>query len=141
MWQWDSLIPNLWEPLGAPFRAWLEQHWLLSWLISHPLWLLAAALLILFLLAGLLRAVASLTEQFWLTLIRLPVLLVQGIWQGTLLLWRPFSSKTERSQPSRLAEVLDRLETLRQEEDELMQEMKSLISALPPGQNKPGQNQ
>jgi hypothetical protein len=121
-------VEIFWKSLSAPFQAWLEQHPILSWLASHPLWLLAIILLTLFLLSGLLRAVASLTEQFWLLLLRLPILMVQWVWQGSLLLLRPIRPKAEPSAPNRLAELLERLETLRQEEEDLMQEIKSLLS-------------
>ena len=85
----------------------------------------------LLLLAGLLRAVAGLTEQLWLALLRLPIWLVQWIWQAVFLLLRPVLPKTEQPSPipNRLSELLVRLESLRQEEQELMQEIKSLLSA------------
>lgn len=126
------MIESLQDALTTPVQAWLKQHWLLDWLISHPLWLLASVMLALFLFSGLLRAMAGLTERFWLALLRLPVLLGRWVWLGSSLLFRPLFfplSKAEQPVPSRLAEVLARLEALRQEEHELIQEMKSLLSS------------
>ena len=133
-WSGQSLVNSLWEALSAPFRAWLAQHPLMFWLASHPVWLIAVSLVMLLLLAGLLRAMAGLTEQLWLALLRLPIWLVQWIWRAVFLLLRPVLSKAEppsSSAPtaSRLSELLARLERLRQEEQELMQEIKSLLSA------------
>jgi hypothetical protein len=147
MMQWNlsqRAVTGLWETVISPIQDWLAQYPILVWLVSHPIWLLGVILLSLFLLAGLLRAVASLTEQLWLSLLRLPLTLVQLIWRGTMLLWRPLFTKSAMVQTiapgsispesispnsSRLTEVLDRLEALRQEEQELMQEMKALLKA------------
>lgn len=140
MWQWgfgQGAVNSFWESLTAPVQDWLSQHPLLLWLAAHPLWLLGTVLLLLFLLSGLLRAVASLTEKLWLGLLRLPILLMQWAWRGSLFLLRRPAAKsgllgsTELTNPSsdRLTEVLERLETLRQEQDELMQEVKLLLAA------------
>jgi hypothetical protein len=144
MFQWglnQGFVDQLLDSLMAPLQNWLSQYPPLLWLTTHPLWLLGAILLTLFLLSGLLRAVASLTEQLWLALLRLPITLVQWVWQGSLfLLKRPFASKaltqskiqsnvagsSALSSPDRLTDVLNRLETLRQEQDELLKEVKVL---------------
>lgn len=138
MFQWNfnqSLMSGFWESITAPFQEWLSQYPVLVWLVGHPLWLLGAIVLVIFLLAGLLRAVASLTEKLWLALLRFPILLVQWLWQGSLfLLRRPFAPKPAIAQPrllsspDRLTELLDRLESLRKEQDELMQEVKTILA-------------
>jgi len=134
-WSSQNLVNSLWDALSTPFQAWLAQHPLMFWLVSHPAWLIGVSLLILLLLSGLLRAIAGLTEQLWLALLRLPIWLAQWIWQwisqAAFLLLRPVLPKTEQPSPipSRLSELLIRLESLRQEEQELMQEMQSLLSA------------
>ena len=115
-WSGQSLVNSLWDALSAPFQAWLAQHPLLFWLASHPVWLIAVSLVMLLLLAGLLRAVAGLTEQLWLALLRLPIWLMQWIWQAVFLLLRPVLSKAEppsSSAPtaSRLSELLGRTHT------------------------------
>lgn len=133
-------VTSLWDTAIQPIQDWLARYPVMVWLLEHPFWLLSTLLFCLFLLAGLLRAVARLTEQLWLALLRLPLTLVQWIWRGTLLLWRPVTAKsviakaslTESAclnSSSRLTEVLERLEVLRQEEQELMQEMKTLLRA------------
>lgn len=136
----NNIFTGFLDSLIAPVQDWLNQYPLLLWLTTHPWWLLATVLLILFLLSGLLRAIAGLTEKLWLALLGLPVTLVRWIWQSTFfLLSRPFASKPAIAQSNlvnppifnsqdRLAEVLDRLESLRQEQDELLKEVKTLLS-------------
>jgi hypothetical protein len=130
----SDFVTRFLDALLAPIQDWLAQHPVFLWLATHPWWLLITILVILFLLSGLLRAVAGLTEKLWLGLLRLPILLVQWVWRGSLfLLRRPFAPKPLALQasvtpPDRLTEVLDRLEALRQEQDELLKEVKSLLA-------------
>lgn len=134
----DSLFTSFWDSLTAPVQNWLGQYPVFLWLWTHPLWLVLLVLLVLFLLSGLLRAVAGLTEKLWLALLSLPVTLVRWVWRGSLfLLSRPFASKpvmqssllhSSVDSADRLTEVLDRLEALRQEQDELLREVKLLAA-------------
>jgi hypothetical protein len=141
MFQWDfqdSIVNGLLDSLLTPVQDWLSQYPLFLWLATHPLWLLAVILLVLFLLSGLLRVIAGLTEKLWLALLMFPVTLVRWLWQGmTFLISRPFASKSVTQSgfvnpptldtPDRLTEALNRLETLRQEQDELLKEVKVLL--------------
>jgi hypothetical protein len=140
-----SIVNSVLSAFLLPVQDWLSQHPRISWLLANPGWLLAALIVMLFLLSGLLRVVASLTEKLWLELLKLPIRVVYWLWQGSLLLLRrpaptqsnlPSSSLIRSSDhpPDRLTEVLDRLEALRREQDELMQEMKSLLDD---GKQKP----
>lgn len=150
MFQWgfdqgivDGFWDGFWNSLTAPLQTWLSQYPGAAWLLANPGWLIVAVVVALFLLSGLLRAVAGLTEQLWLGLLRLPFQLVRWVWQGSLfLLRRPFAKPPQAVQSSlmvqpdspteprseRLTEVLERLESLRREQDELMQEMKLLLT-------------
>ncbi len=127
-WSGQSLLDSLWKSLAALLQDWIAQHPLAAWLLAHPLWLLAAVLLALFLFAGLLRAVAGLTERFWLLLLKLPILLAEGIWWMSWRLLRPFLPASKPPPANRLSEVLARLEALHQEEYELRQELQALLS-------------
>lgn len=139
-WGLDRGFSSLFDSLMAPVQDWLSRHPILLWLVIHPWWLLVAILVALFLLSGLLRAVAGLTEKLWLALLRLPILLGQWVWRGTLfLLRRPFTKPVVLpvnpvNPPDRLTEVLDRLEVLRQEQDALLKEVKSLLTDGKPEQ-------
>ncbi len=134
-----SIINGVVDALLSPVQDWLSQHPRIVWLLVNPGWLLVALVIALFLLSGLLRAMSSLTEKLWLGLLKLPIRLVQWIWQGSLFLLRRSAAETQSNlaqsslirpsepSPDRLTEVLDRLEMLRREQDELIQEMKSLL--------------
>lgn len=140
----DEFWGGFWDSLTAPVQDWLSQYPWIGWLLANPGWLLVAVVFTLFLLSGLLRAVASLTEKLWLGLLRLPILLIQWVWQSSVgLMRRPLKPQIVSSSlvnlpdrlteatpdhPDRLTEVLNRLETLRREQDELMQEVKLLLS-------------
>ncbi|MBD0267328.1 hypothetical protein [Pseudanabaena sp. FACHB-2040] len=102
--------------------------------MDHSLWVVAIAILALLLLAGLWSAVARLTENFWLSLVRLPFRV--GLW-GFLalsrLLRRPTQSAlvkpSEHSpEPDRPAEIVQRLEVLQQEQEALVRELRSLLA-------------
>ncbi|MBF2000430.1 MAG: hypothetical protein IGS38_06885 [Synechococcales cyanobacterium M58_A2018_015] len=151
----QSMLDRFWESLTAPIWDWLNQYPVLYWLMLHPIWLLVTLVTLLFLLSGLLGAIARLTERLWLAILRSPITLMQWIWRGSLfLLSRLFAAKstavhsvsvkssstlgTASLTPStsltsqvtsqdRLTEVLNRLEVLRQEQDELLREVKLLL--------------
>lgn len=148
----QSMLNRLWESLTAPIWDWLNQYPVLYWLTLHPIWLLVTLVTLLFLLSGLLGAIARLTERLWLAILRSPITLIRWIWRGSLfLLSRLFTAKSTAA-PSvsvkssvvtlgaasltpgaltsqdRLTEVLNRLEALRQEQDELLREVKLLLS-------------
>ena len=139
----DGIVNSILNALVSPFQDWLSQHPQVSWLLANPGWLLVVIFVVAFLLLGLLQAVASLTEKFWLGLLKLPILLMGWIWQaGTFLLRRPFATQPKamrsslmvQSHPAsaassnRLTEVLNRLEVLQREQDELMQEVRLLLA-------------
>lgn len=65
-------------------QTWLEVHPVVYWLVNHPIWGLILTVTSVFLLWGLLQAVADLTRQFWRMLIRLPFVL--GRWLSSQLI-------------------------------------------------------
>lgn len=136
----DRLLSNsLWrftDQVLQPLQDWLVVHPFWNWLLLHPLWLLGLTVLLLFLFAGLLGAIARLTEAIWLAVLQTPIRLVQFLFTGvTRLLKLPFSprlnSVSSTNQQERLTTLLNRLETLRQEQNELMQEIRSILAVTP----------
>jgi predicted PurR-regulated permease PerM len=116
---------------------WLDAHPLLSWLISHPLYTIAGILLTLLLLSGLLRAFGRMSEQVWIFILRSPFRLTQWIFKTTTAVFiakLPATQVKEQNTQERLAEILTRLETLRQEQDSLMQEIKTILQGDTAGQ-------
>ncbi|HEY9826057.1 MAG TPA: hypothetical protein V6D19_11450 [Stenomitos sp.] len=55
------------------FQSWQLDHPILGWGLSHPVWLIVIGAVAVFLLWGLLRAIAQLTEKVWVMLLRAPL--------------------------------------------------------------------
>ena len=129
-------LDQFWQSILNPIRDWLSQYPWLQWLVTHPLWLGGTILLIIFMFSGLIGAIGQLTQKIWIALLRSPFLLLQWLFVGIfrltrmLLGWKtePAKLPADNSQ-TRLQELLDRLDTLRQEQDELLQEVKTILAA------------
>lgn len=130
------LLQQLTHSVMTPFQEWLLAHPVWNWLFTHPVWLVGLIILSLFLFIGLLGAIAQLTETVWLAILQLPLKLVQLIFVGILALFRlPFRPKltaapspNPETQTERLTLILNRLEALRQEQDELLSEVRSILA-------------
>ena len=154
------LNQNIHQVLWTPLEVWLGEHPLMHWLLAHPFILLGVGLTLLLLLAGLMSAIAHLTQNLWLRLLQLPVQLIQGIGMAiatvlTYVFQRLFrrssvevSDKTGEkadvssvlsnldsdviSPPSTdLRPLLERLEMVRREESELIEQIKALVKEGP----------
>jgi hypothetical protein len=130
------LLQQLTSSIMAPFQEWLLAHPVWHWLFTHPVWLLGLVILSLFLFVGLLGAIAQLTEAVWLAILQFPLKLVQWIFTAVVALFKlPFtprftasSSPNPETQTERLTLILNRLEALRQEQDELLGEVRSILT-------------
>jgi hypothetical protein len=114
------------------FQDWVAGHPMLVWGMSHPLWTLALLLLILFLLWGLLQAIAQFAAGVWLGLGRLPIHLFRGI--GTGLLWMLRQTPPTQTPPTpkqKLDKLLAELEQVQQEQQRLTKEIKVLLQQYP----------
>jgi hypothetical protein len=156
------LIERLLEPILTPLQEWLAVHPVWNWLLTHPLWLLGVLVLVVFLVAGLLGAIARLTEAVWLAILQAPLRLVQLLFVGVVkLLKMPFAPRiisTTAGQPvhqiadppisptlnqpdaqERLTTILDRLDSLRQEQEELIQEVRSILAVRSEAVDQPAE--
>lgn len=153
---------NFHQVLWTPLEIWLEDHPLVHWFLLHPLLMLSLMLIGLILLAGLMSAIAQLTQNLWLRLLQLPVQLVQSIgWAiatGLRQLFRRFfhrsslevldesaisdhatnvdsaltRHKTVVISHNELQPLLERLEWVRQEESQLIEQIKALMDERSP---------
>lgn len=122
---------------AAPQRAivttiqtWMEAHPLIAWLLTHPVISLGLVLVIVVLLRGLLGAIARLTEHIWIAVLRAPMQLASWLFGAVLRLFHqpvPPPQVETPTQQQRLALLLDRLEALKQEQDELLREVRAVI--------------
>lgn len=166
------LNQNIQQMFWSPLEVWLGEHPLIHWLLTHPFILLGLSLIALLLLAGLMSAIAYLTQNLWLRVLQLPVQLIQvlgsaiaiGLKRLFQMLLRPSSSEIsdERvtknnvtkthstnadaaivrsnntnsdgiaSHATDLQTLLECLEHVRQEEAELIEQIKALVEERSP---------
>ena len=118
--------------MTQPIADWLQGHPNIAWAIDHPLIALGLLLIVLLLLSGLLQAIARLTAQVWIWLLQSPLKLIRWLFYGLLRFTQrqpKLPALPATPQQERLTLILQRLETMRQEQDELLQEVRSLLAA------------
>ncbi|MBD1846111.1 hypothetical protein H6F89_22370 [Cyanobacteria bacterium FACHB-63] len=102
-------------------RSWIDVHPIFAWILLHPLWSMGIAILVLWIAFSLLTVLVDATVQLISPILKLPL---TGF--KRLLLPRRFV-KADSSQ--RLMEVLDRLEALRQEQDGLLKQVRTMLAS------------
>lgn len=142
------------ESIGESIGQWLNQHPFIHWLVDHPVGAIALLITVLILFAGLLGAIARSSEHLWLLLLKVPFHLAVAVFRATgwmlgklmpmLQQFRasspqewpaatatppsaPSALMLENEQQARLQALLEQLETLRQQEDALVAEVRSLL--------------
>ena len=131
----ESVVDQLQTAIIISIQNWLEAHPILSWMITHPLYALGLLLLFLILFWGLLKIIGRFSEQFWLSVLQLPLKLFQWLLR---VFFRAFKNHTDSAivtdqkssgdnKQERLAYILKRLEEIRQEQEELLKEMQAII--------------
>lgn len=124
----DLTLPDLTFPAFDPFSDSLDtvvdslatvQNGL-AWVMAHPYLSLAIALFSLGLLQLLADSVKRLLKTAIAIILKSPLLLLQWLWQKAI---TPAPESTE----ARLAQVLQRLDSLRQEQDALLNELRTLL--------------
>ncbi len=109
----------------------MDGHPFWAWLVSHPFWSLGLVFVVLVLLRGLLGAIAHFVEQVWLAILRSPLVLSKWLLGlGTKSFHLAIAEKREGdAKQQRLTEIVNRLEMLKQEQSELLQEVKTLLGS------------
>jgi hypothetical protein len=85
---------NIQNAIAAMVQDWLNEHSVLAWCVTHPIWAIALLLLFIFSAWGLLGAIAQLVRTLWIELLRAPLRLVR--WIGVRLL-RLFRKPTDEN--------------------------------------------
>jgi polyhydroxyalkanoate synthesis regulator phasin len=131
----SRILEEMETAITAPIQAWLADHPIPSWFITHPLWLIGSILLAILLFWGLLRAIARFTEQLWLVILQAPFRFTHWLFISLpkIILRSPTqlpsaSSAVLESRQAKLADILQRLEALRQEQDALMKEVQAILA-------------
>lgn len=114
-------------------QFWMAEHPMVSWSIAHPLWTITLMLLTLFLGWNLFGAIAQLAQQALLSMLQAPLKLIQSLSKSAFQAIKRTDSlqldklDSQQNRQKRLAEILNRLEILRQEQEALMKEMHSIL--------------
>lgn len=123
------------------FSQWLVAHPYLAWSLSHPLPSLGLFVLIIFSVWGLIKAISRGIEQIWLLLLTTPFKLIQPIfrpiWSS---IWsigghnktsvkQPNLTSSTTPSPAQIERIIDRLQSLNQEQETLLRELSTLIGS------------
>jgi hypothetical protein len=125
------VIDSVQTAIASSIESWLDQHPTVDWAVSHPLWVVVIFLLSFFLLWGFLKAIAHFAERVWLALFRFPFMLGQWLFGLAVQILRPSNSPadviSEDHPQQKLMILFNRLETIRQEQDDLMREIQAIL--------------
>jgi uncharacterized membrane protein len=119
----DSISQTLLNSL----QAWMANHPVLAWITSHPLWSIALFFITLLLCWGLLGAIARLVQQLWMLILQAPLKLLRWIFGSLFKALPALKAEEPQGRDQRLIAALDRLEALQQEQELLMQEVKTML--------------
>lgn len=124
------------------FSQWLVAHPYLTWSLSHPLPSLGLLLLTIFSLWGLIKALGRGIEHIWLLLLTTPFRLIQPLFRP---IWSSIWSigghnkvsgkeassplSTTNSSPAHIERIIDRLQSLNQEQETLLRELSILVDS------------
>ncbi|VXD15086.1 hypothetical protein PL8927_380021 [Planktothrix serta PCC 8927] len=137
--------------INSLIQDWINAHPFISWLISHPGMSLILFVFLISLFLGFLQAISSLLKQGWLLILTSPFHLFKYslVWISQLILnpGRPLHSEPPRSrlsqflsthpqqiesltleQQERLIILLQYLENIHQQQNQLLQEVRTILS-------------
>ncbi|NJK41223.1 MAG: hypothetical protein HC934_07475 [Acaryochloridaceae cyanobacterium SU_2_1] len=132
--QWGILAIN---PVQHLLDNWLQglgqDYPILPWVMAHPLLAIIGILVSLALLQLLLGSISNIIKHLFVSLIKSPYSLLRWLLGKTTIPFRfsPFSASNHPDAgktQDRIVVTLNRLETCKREQDQLLQELKKLIS-------------
>ncbi len=121
-------------------EQWIEQgadaYFNLAWWVAHPLVMVVAVVVLLVLAQAVLGLVSNIIKQFLLLFVKSPYLLLQWLLakssksldMPTMSLKSPRQSGKKGDLQDRLLTVLNQLEATKKEQDQLLKELKELLS-------------
>lgn len=135
----DAASTALQNAMSATVKEWVQSHPFVFWLVAHPVVAIALFFALTLLLLGLFQALGSLVKDLWLVILKSPVKIISSIFSfssqpprgisGFALKKNAGSGVESMSLESqeRLANILNRLEVLRQEQNQLLQEAAAIL--------------
>ena len=123
----QTLSDGIQASINSSLNGWIDQHPQLVWLVNHPLQSFGIFLLGLFLFSGLLGAISRITEKFWLFILTYPFKIFSNIWVLVSKSLEKDDDDQKTETQKRVTEILSRLESIRQEQTSLSQELESRL--------------
>ena len=123
----QTLSDGIQAAINSSLNSWVDKYPQLIWVINHPLQCFGILLLGLFLFSGLLGAISRVTEKFWLFILTSPFKIFSNIWLLISKSWQKDNDHQKTEAQKRVTEILSRLESIRQEQTSLSQELESLL--------------
>jgi len=130
----QTLSDEIQASINSSLNSWINAHPRLVWLIDHPLQGLLILLVGIFLFSGLLKAISDITARFWLLILTYPFKLISS---KLKLISKSFQKDNKKAvsvsevtiDQQKLVVILNRLESIRQEQDLLLQEVICLLKS------------
>jgi len=123
----QTLSDSIQASINSSLNSWVDKYPQLVWLINHPLQCFGILLLGLFLFSGLLGAISRVTEKFWLFILTYPFKIFSNSWMFISKSLQKDDGNQKTEAQKRVAEILSRLESMRQEQTLLSQELEALL--------------
>lgn len=129
-----TLSEGIQASINSSLNIWIGNHPKLVWLVNHPLQALGLLLLAIFLFSGLLKAVSSFTEKFWIWLLTAPFKLISSAFGLISKSSEKGDKKLEEilrgnDKEAQMTKILGRLENLKKEQDLLLEELADLMKS------------
>jgi hypothetical protein len=123
--QLSSAIANsVQEVILTSVKMWMVEHPAIAWIVNHPLLAIILILFIFLVFWNLLNAIIKIIPQIFLFILKIPFISAFKIFQNI-----PLIKSNNLDIQERLPTILIRLEELRQEQDNLMREMKEILTS------------
>lgn len=134
----NSVTNTVQRAVADSITNWLEAHPILAWMFAHPLFTAIIIILLLWFFLGLLNAIAQLSQQIWLVILRSPFEISQQLVGRIAKAISPVTNSVGVKLPrvdrddgqERFTYVLSRLESIKQEQEQLIEEMQVIVSSF-----------
>jgi len=142
----DATRKAIENAIDYSINSWLDEHPLVFWLVTHPIWSLIISIFILFLIFGLFQAISSLFRSIWLFILRIPQKLIKKMFYFAVRYFKDRHHQLSKQnspqkelkllegegksiQQHRVAEILQRLDKIKQEQDKLLEEIAEILES------------
>jgi hypothetical protein len=115
------------QAIGSYFNNWLQAHWPLNWIVANPLGSLLLLGLMIILLWGLFSAIGRGVERFWIWLLQTPLKMLKPLILVVIQLFNKTPRLVPVSREKQIDSLVQRLGELQQEQEQLLQELTTLV--------------